>query len=82
MRAVSNRARPGTMLAVEFEELEGSTNGRSLATTGRPAALLRRTLDGSSWPARPSDHRQLPGTGIQWQQFGGELVGISECSVP
>jgi len=57
MRAVSNRARPGTMLAVEFEELEGSTNGRSLATTGRPAALLRRTLDGSSWPTARIEHR-------------------------
>ena len=35
-----------------------------------------------SWPAILRDHRQLPGIGIQWQQFGGEILGISEYSVP
>ena len=40
------------------------------------------TLTGRLWPARPSDHRQLPGIGIQWRQFGLELEGVTECSVP
>lgn len=39
-------------------------------------------LTGWLWPARPGDHRQLPGIGAQRRQFGGELVRISERSVP
>jgi hypothetical protein len=41
------------------------------------------------WPAATqggptllSDHRQLPGTEIQWRQFGLEFEGSTEYSVP
>jgi hypothetical protein len=34
------------------------------------------------WPAILSGHRQLPGIGIQWQQYGGELEGFDFWSVP
>jgi hypothetical protein len=30
----------------------------------------------------PSEHRQLPDTGIQCRQFGLELEGATECSEP
>ena len=43
---------------------------------------MRKGLFQHNRPAGLSDHRQLPGTGTQWQQFDGELVGISERSVP
>lgn len=35
-----------------------------------------------SWPTGLSDHRQLPGTGIQRLQSGLELEDATECSVP
>ncbi len=67
------------------------TQLRTLTPASPPSALWWKPtykshsaviVNGSCWPAGLSDHRRLPGIGTQRRLFDGELVGISECSVP